>query len=115
MAQDDLFCKIARGDIPADIVYQDEGLVAFRDINPQAPTHILIVPKKHLTDIQEITEKDADLLNRIFLVAAKLARQEGIAETGFRLVVNNGPDAGQSVQHIHFHLLGGRGLGWPPG
>lgn len=115
MAQDCLFCRIARGDIPATILYQDEAVVAFRDIQPGAPTHILIIPKTHIPDVCGLAQTDGELLGRIFTLAAELARQEGISDSGFRLVVNTGADAGQTVPHLHFHLLGGRQLGWPPG
>jgi len=115
MPEDCIFCKIANQDIPVELVYQDNLLSAFRDINPAAPVHILIVPKKHIGGVLELTENDAQMLGKVFEVAAGLARREGIAESGFRIVVNSGADAGQSVQHIHFHLLGGRQLAWPPG
>jgi histidine triad (HIT) family protein len=110
-----LFCKIVHEEIPADIVQETDNVVAFRDINPAAPTHILIIPKDHILSAAEITEDHGPLLAEIFQVAAHLAKVEGIDESGWRLVTNVGPDAGQSVSHMHFHLLGGRGLGWPPG
>lgn len=113
--QDCLFCRIANGQLPVELVYENEQVVAFRDINPQASTHILIVPKQHVPDILHLEETDGTLLQAIFSAAAELARREGIAERGFRVVVNTGPDAGQTVAHIHFHLLGGRTMGWPPG
>lgn len=115
MPEDCIFCKIANQEVSTLLVYQDDRLAAFRDINPAAPVHILIVPKKHISGMLELTDVDADLVGNIVQVAAELARREGIAESGFRVVVNSGPDAGQSVQHLHFHLLGGRKLGWPPG
>ncbi|MHB0939555.1 MAG: histidine triad nucleotide-binding protein [Armatimonadota bacterium] len=115
MPEDCLFCKIANQQIPVPLVYQDDELAAFRDINPAAPVHILIVPRRHIPGVPALTDADAGMVGKIFRVAAELARQEGIAESGFRVVVNSGPDAGQSVQHIHFHLLGGRPLAWPPG
>ena len=115
MAADCTFCNIADQTIPVELLYNGELLVAFRDINPVAPVHILIVPKKHIPDLFHLTDVDADMLGKVVEVAAQLARQEGMAESGFRLLVNTGPDAGQSVAHIHFHLLGGRKLGWPPG
>ena len=115
MPQDCIFCRIADLDIPTELLYQDHLLVAFRDVNPVAPVHILIVPKKHIPDLLHLTETDADMLGKVFEVAAELARKEGIAENGFRVVANNGKSAGQSVQHVHFHLLGGRELTWPPG
>jgi histidine triad (HIT) family protein len=115
MSEDCIFCKIANQDIPVELVYQDYLLAAFRDINPAAPVHLLIVPKKHIAGMLELTDIDAEMLGKVFEVAGELALREGIAESGFRLVVNTGPDAGQSVQHIHFHLLGGREMAWPPG
>jgi histidine triad (HIT) family protein len=110
-----IFCRIAAKEIPAEIVRESDLLVAFRDTNPQAPTHILIVPKEHITSIAEIEERHADLLVDIAKAATQLAGAEGIAEPGWRLVTNVGPDAGQSVLHLHVHLLGGRPMGWPPG
>ena len=115
MALDCLFCKLIAGEIPANVVYLEDQVFAFRDINPQAPTHILIIPKRHIPGVLSVTREDAEVLEHIFQVAAELAKQEGIADSGFRLVVNSGPDAGQTVHHLHFHLLGGRLLGWPPG
>ena len=112
---DCLFCKIAEGQIPSKIVYQDEDVVAFEDINPQAPHHILLIPRRHIASIADITEEDGPLLARVFMVAAKLAHQLGFDERGYRIVTNTGPDAGQSVFHVHFHLLGGRKFSWPPG
>ncbi len=112
---EDLFCKIVAGEIPADKVYEDEDVLAFRDIKPQAPVHILIIPKRHIAMLADATEEDERLLGKLLLVASKLAKQEGIADSGFRVVVNNGPDSGQDVFHIHVHLLGGRKMGWPPG
>jgi len=110
-----LFCRIIAGELPATVVYRDEQFTAFRDIRPQAPTHILIVPNQHLTSTNELTDEHVPLMGRLLQRAAELARQEGIAAGGYRLVLNTGPDAGQSVSHIHLHLLGGRRLGWPPG
>ncbi len=115
MADDCIFCKIANGQIPVPLVYQDERVAAFRDINPQAPTHILLVPRAHVTGVPALTDADGPLLAALLTTAAALARQEGIAESGYRLVINAGPDAGQTVDHLHVHLLGGRALGWPPG
>ncbi|HOF87349.1 MAG TPA: histidine triad nucleotide-binding protein [Armatimonadota bacterium] len=109
-----IFCGIADLRVPAELLYQDHLLVAFRDIKPAAPVHILIVPKKHIADVRDLGDIDAEMLGKVFAVAALLAKQEGIADSGFRLVVNTGPDAGQTVEHIHFHLLGGREMGWPP-
>ncbi len=110
-----LFCKIASGEIPGDIVYQDEDVVAFRDIHPQAPVHILLIPRRHISSMAEVTPEDGPLLGIIFSVAAKLAHKLGVDEGGYRVVTNVGPDAGQSVFHLHFHLLGGRKFAWPPG
>ena len=111
---DCLFCKIIEGKIPAKKVYEDDRTVAFEDINPQAPTHLLIIPKEHIVGLKEATEADAELLGYCQIVAARLARQRGI-EQGYRTVYNVGPGAGQSVFHLHLHLLGGRDLKWPPG
>jgi histidine triad (HIT) family protein len=110
-----LFCRVIAGEVPATVVHRDERLTAFRDIRPQAPTHILIVPNSHVTSTNELTEEHVELMGRIVHLAAELARQEGIAAGGYRLVVNTGADAGQSVGHFHLHLLGGRRLAWPPG
>ncbi len=112
---DCLFCRIVRGEIPADVVHRDDQVVAFRDINPRAPTHILLVPVRHVESAAELTDADGPLLGHLFAVAAQLARDAGVAEHGFRLVTNSGPAAGQSVPHLHFHLMGGRSMGWPPG
>jgi len=110
-----VFCKIVRKEIPSDIIYEDDELLAFRDVNPQAPVHILIVPKKHVDGILALREDDASLVSKAILLAGRLARQDGVAESGFRLVCNTNRDAGQSVPHLHIHLLGGRAMGWPPG
>ncbi|MGH7773218.1 MAG: histidine triad nucleotide-binding protein [Candidatus Binatia bacterium] len=110
-----LFCSIIKGEIKGDIVYQDDTVVAFRDINPKAPVHLLIVPRKHISTLLEVEKGDKGLIGDIFYVAAQLARNQGISKDGFRVVVNCGPGAGQSVYHIHFHLLGGRPFTWPPG
>jgi len=101
--------------MPADIVYQDEEITAFRDINPQAPVHILVVPSRHIPAVAALRPEDDALTGRLLLVARDLAEQEGIARTGYRLVINNGAQAGQSVDHLHLHLLGGRRMRWPPG
>jgi len=111
---DCLFCNIISGKIPSKKVYEDEQTYAFEDINPKAPTHLLIVPKKHLAGLKEATSEDAELIGRCHLVAAGLARARGV-ENGYRTVLNVGPGAGQSVFHLHVHLLGGRNLSWPPG
>ncbi len=110
-----IFCQIAAGDIDSEIVYRDEQVVAFRDLNPQAPTHILIIPIPHIENLADASGEQAQLLGRCNLVAAQIAYKEGIAEDGYRLVTNVGADAGQSVDHLHFHLLGGRCMHWPPG
>jgi histidine triad (HIT) family protein len=110
-----LFCKIAAGQIPSTIVYQDQEVVAFRDISPQAPQHILLIPRRHINSMQELTNDDSTLLTKLFTVATQLTRELEIEQSGYRFVTNVGPDAGQSVSHLHFHLLGGRPLGWPPG
>ncbi len=111
---DCLFCKIVGGEIPSNMAYEDEEVIAFHDISPQAPTHILVVPRRHISSLDAAAEKDAALLGRILLVIKKLARNQGV-ESGYRVVNNCGAPAGQSVFHIHFHLLGGRAMGWPPG
>ncbi|MFL5626472.1 MAG: histidine triad nucleotide-binding protein [Ktedonobacteraceae bacterium] len=110
-----LFCKIAEGQIPSKIVYQDEDVVAFEDVNPQAPHHILLIPRRHISSIAELTAEDGPILALLFTVANRLANKLGLAERGYRIVTNVGPDAGQSVFHVHFHLLGGRKFSWPPG
>ncbi len=112
---DCLFCGIIKGDIKGDIVYQDHSVVAFRDVNPKAPVHLLIVPRKHISTLLDVEQGDKGLIGDIFYAGAQLARDQGISEDGFRVVVNCGPGAGQSVYHIHFHLLGGRKFTWPPG
>ncbi len=110
-----LFCKIAAGQIPSKIVYQDQDVVAFEDINPQAPHHVLVIPRRHITSMSDLTLDDGPVLAHLFMTAAKLAQDMDIAESGYRFLTNVGPNAGQSVLHLHFHLLGGRRLGWPPG
>ena len=112
---DCLFCKIVAGDIPSAKVYEDDKVYAFRDIEPQAPVHILIIPKEHIVSANELTEENASIVGHIFAVAAKIAKEEGIAEGGYRIVNNCGQDGGQTVGHLHFHMLGGRSLQWPPG
>jgi histidine triad (HIT) family protein len=113
--QDCLFCRIAAGDQEADVVHTSDNVVAFRDINPQAPVHILIIPRDHIESAWTLRDRHADLLAEIFAAAGHLARANGIDRSGWRLVTNSGPDAGQSVHHLHFHLLGGRKMAWPPG
>lgn len=110
-----LFEKIIAREIPAKIVYEDDLVLAFQDIKPQAPTHVLIVPKKPIPRIAEAKPEDAPVLGHLLLKAAALAKQLGVAESGFRLVFNNGPHAGEAVPHLHCHIIGGRALGWPPG
>lgn len=110
-----IFCKIIKGEIPAKIVYEDEQIVAIEDIAPVAPTHVLIIPRKHFVNALDLNIEDNALIGHIFQVAALIARDRGVAEQGFRIVNNNNAGAGQSVFHIHFHLLAGRHLSWPPG
>ena len=112
---DNIFAKIVRREIPATIVYEDDRALAFRDVGPKAPVHILVIPKKDLARVSEAKAEDEPLLGHLLTVAAAVARQEGIDDTGYRLVINKGRDAGESVPHLHVHLLGGRALGWPPG
>jgi histidine triad (HIT) family protein len=113
--EDCIFCKIVAGEIPAAKIYEDERAVAFRDINPQAPTHALVIPRTHVASLNEAGETDEALLGHLLLVAARVARDEGHADGGYRTVINTGAGAGQTVFHIHVHLLGGRSLTWPPG
>jgi histidine triad (HIT) family protein len=110
-----LFCEIVAGRIPARVVYQDEQVMAFHDVSPQAPSHTLLIPKKHVTSLLELKPEDDALVGSLVRKARDLAQMAGIAESGFRLVFNCGEDAGYSVYHIHLHLVGGRKLGWPPG
>ncbi len=112
---DCLFCGIVSGKIKANIVYQNDSVVVFKDINPKASVHLLIIPRKHIAGVLDIEPEDSAVIGEIFVVAGQLARDHGIAESGFRLVVNSGPDAGQSVFHLHYHLMGGRQMTWPPG
>ena len=111
---DCIFCKIANGEIPATKVYEDETVVAFNDLEPQAPTHILVIPKQHITSAADVTEENSAVIAHIFEVIAKLSKELNMAD-GFRVVNNCGEDGGQTVGHIHFHILAGRNLGWPPG
>jgi len=110
-----LFEKIIAGEIPADIVYEDEHCIAFKDINPQAPTHLLVVPRKPIVNVAEAGDEDAELLGHVLLAARNVAEQVGVAESGYRLCLNNGSGAGQTVFHLHCHLLAGREMRWPPG
>lgn len=112
---DCLFCKIAAGEINADVIFENENVMAFRDINPQAPTHVLVIPKNHIATINELTDRDSGTVGALHLAARDIARQEGIADAGFRTVMNCNAAAGQTVFHIHLHVLGGRELSWPPG
>lgn len=112
---DCIFCKIAKGEIEADVVHQDDRVVAFRDTNPQAPTHVLVIPRRHIATINDISEEDARDVGHLFLASKIVARQDGIEKTGYRAVMNCMRGAGQSVFHIHLHVLGGRALNWPPG
>jgi len=113
--KDTIFGKIVRKEIPADIVYEDDRCVAFRDVNPQAPTHILVVPRKPIARLSDATEDDGALLGHLLVKSAEIARAEGLIDGGYRVVVNDGSGAGQSVFHLHLHVLGGRPMRWPPG
>lgn len=115
MMSDCLFCKMIAGDIPADIVYQDDDVFAFRDINPQAPLHVLIVPKLHIATTNDLQQEHGQLIGKLYLAAKKIAKDEGVSEPGYRTVINCNAEAGQSVYHIHLHLLAGRQMNWPPG
>jgi histidine triad (HIT) family protein len=110
-----LFCRISTGEIPAKKVYEDKDVVAFNDINPQAPTHVLVVPRKHIASLDEMSEADAATVATVLLRAAQIARDLQLTSDGYRIVLNTGESAGQTVFHIHFHILGGRNFGWPPG
>lgn len=113
--KDCLFCKVVAGEIPADIVVESEGAVAFRDINPKAPTHVLVIPKRHIATINDLADGHEETVGELFKVAAQIAADEGLADAGYRVVMNCNAAAGQTVFHIHLHLLGGRQLSWPPG
>jgi len=110
-----LFCKIIEGEIPSDKVYENEHIFAFRDIDPKAPTHVLIIPKEHIATTNDLVESHKTIIGEIMLTAKQLAEEEGVAESGYRTVFNCNNDGGQAVYHIHLHLLGGRQMGWPPG
>lgn len=112
---DCIFCKIASGEINANVVYKDERVVAFRDLNPQAPVHVLVIPREHIPSVAAVGTEHEAILGHVVYAASQIAKREGIAEGGFRMVMNAGPDAGQTVDHIHLHLLGGRKMAWPPG
>ncbi len=112
---DCIFCKISAGEIESDVVLQNDQVVAFRDLNPQAPTHILIIPRRHIATINDLDESDAEVIGQLYIAAKQIAAQEGFAEPGYRVVMNCNAGAGQTVFHVHLHLLGGRQFGWPPG
>ena len=112
---DCIFCKIAAGELGTEFLFESDEIVAFRDLNPQAPTHILIIPKTHIARVADLQDHHKKLAGKMLLAAKKIARQEGVEESGYRLVFNNGKNAGQEVMHIHMHLLGGRKMTWPPG
>ena len=111
---DCIFCKIAHNEIPSKELYEDDEIVAFNDLEPQAPVHVLIIPKAHISSANEITAENSDIIGKIFMVAAKIAKEQGL-DKGYRIVNNCGEDGGQTVQHLHFHLLGGRKMHWPAG
>jgi histidine triad (HIT) family protein len=115
MAEDCLFCKIVRKELPAKELFRDDEIVAFDDIRPVAPTHVLVIPREHIASVHDITDAQGPLLARMIEVANRIADERKIDREGYRLVFNKGPQAGQSVYHLHLHLLGGRGMGWPPG
>jgi len=115
MSDDCLFCKIVAGDIPAKVVYENDHVMAFNDINPQAPLHVLIIPKKHIATINDLEADDAQVVGEMYLAAKQIAADAGYADAGYRVAMNCGADAGQTVFHIHLHLLAGRPLSWPPG
>ena len=110
-----IFCRIATGAIPARVAYEDEVVMGFHDIDPRAPVHVLLIPRKHIASVNELSDSDSDVVGKLFMAAKSLAQELGVANSGYRLVVNSGPDAGQSVDHVHLHLLGGRSMKWPPG
>lgn len=112
---DCIFCKIVCGEIPCSKVYEDDTVLCFNDINPEAPYHVIVIPKKHISNLNSITEEDSEILSHIFMVIKKVVKDLGIEEKGYRVITNCGEDGGQTVQHIHFHVLGGRSLTWPPG
>jgi histidine triad (HIT) family protein len=113
--QDCIFCRVVEGEVRADVIFQDDRCVAFRDINPQAPVHVLLIPREHIESLDDAGRGDEPLLGHILRVAARVANDEGLTESGFRTVINTGAGAGQSVMHLHLHVLGGRALTWPPG
>jgi len=113
--QDCIFCQVVAGEISADVIYQDERAVAFRDINPQAPVHSLVIPREHMDSLDDAAGRDEGVLGHLLRVAARVANSEGLSESGYRTVINTGAGAGQSVFHLHLHVIGGRPLKWPPG
>jgi len=115
MVENCIFCKIVRKEIPAKIVYEDDDIMAFYDINPQAPIHVLVIPKKHISSLAEVQDEDLQLLGKLLLGASKVAKKLGISEDGYRVVINTNRDAQQTVFHIHVHVIGGRPMSWPPG
>jgi histidine triad (HIT) family protein len=115
IAEDCLFCRILSGDIPAEIIHESDTAIAFRDINPQAPTHVLIIPRRHIATINDLEPGDEPVIGSLYLAAKQIAAEEGLADDGYRVVMNCNEGAGQSVFHLHLHLLGGRRLDWPPG
>ena len=116
MSQDDcLFCRIIEGEIPAEIIYESENALAFRDINPQAPTHVLIIPRRHIATLNDLADGDEAIVGSLFSAAKEIAASEGLSDLGYRTVINCNEAAGQTVFHIHLHLIGGRDFGWPPG
>ncbi|MFO8056528.1 MAG: histidine triad nucleotide-binding protein [bacterium] len=115
MAEDCLFCKIVAGDIPSERVYEDKHCIAFKDINPQAPLHLLIIPRRHIAGVNEVSEDHKELMGHLIYTAGQVAKDQGVSDSGYRLVVNTNRDARQDVFHLHVHLLGKRLLGWPPG
>jgi histidine triad (HIT) family protein len=110
-----IFCRIASGEIRADVVHESERVIAFRDLDPRAPVHVLIIPRRHISSVTELTDADGAVMGELFIVARRVAEQEDVAESGYRMVMNAGKDGGQSVGHVHLHVLGGRRLTWPPG
>ena len=112
---DCLFCKFVSGEIKPDVVYEDEDVLAFRDVNPQAPIHALVIPKRHISTLNDLQPEDAELVGKLYLAAKQVAEEEGIAEPGYRTLINCNAEAGQTVFHVHLHVLGGRAMGWPPG
>lgn len=115
MAENCLFCKMVSGEIKPDVVYQDDAVFAFKDINPQAPVHVLVIPKRHITTLNDLGPQDAELAGRLTLTAVNIAKEMGIADAGYRTLINTNREGGQAVFHVHLHLLGGRQMKWPPG